>query len=139
MPKTLDFVHLDVFTKQSLQGNQLAVFTDACGLSNLEMQQIASETNLSETTFVFPRERDVEALEGVQVRIFTTVEELPFAGHPTLGTAAVLRSMRNEDRVNLSLKVGKIPVTFANDGSGLAYGEMQQNDPQFLSTHDLKE
>src|SRR5437763_1022205 len=83
---------LDVFTKEPLAGNMLAVFTDARGLSDIEMQKLAKETNLSETTFILPREKDVEATCGIKVRIFTVEEELEFAGHPTLGTANVLRS-----------------------------------------------
>src|SRR5207302_1064727 len=82
---------VDVFTKEPLAGNMLAVFTDARGLTDDEMQKLAKETNLSETTFIFPREKHVEAKSGVKVRIFTVGEELEFAGHPTLGTANVLR------------------------------------------------
>src|SRR5580692_9851372 len=85
------FTQLDVFTSQPLAGNALAVFRDATGLSDAEMQAIAKETNLSETTFVFPRDAATEKERGVRVRIFTVNEELPFAGHPTLGTAVVLR------------------------------------------------
>ena len=85
------FVQLDVFTSRPLEGNALAVFTDARGLSDAEMQAVARETHLSETTFVFPRAPKVERDHGVRVRIFTTEEELPFAGHPTLGTAFALR------------------------------------------------
>ena len=87
------FVQVDVFT-QRLRGNPLSVFTDARGLSNSEMQDLARETNLQETTFVLPRDPTLEAQEGVKVRIFTPEEELPFGGHPTLGTAAVLRNLR---------------------------------------------
>jgi trans-2,3-dihydro-3-hydroxyanthranilate isomerase len=125
------YVLLDVFTHNALEGNQLAVFTDALGLSDAEMQAIAKETNLSETTFIFPREADVERAEGVQVRIFTTQEELPFAGHPTLGTAWVLRQIRGGELVELALRVGKIPVRFAADGDGQLVGEMRQRDPEF--------
>src|SRR6266700_6186560 len=85
-------VQMDVFTKKRLEGNGLAVFTDATGLSDAEMQAVAKETNLSETTYVFPRDAATEKVRGVRVRIFTVAEELPFAGHPTLGTAFVLRA-----------------------------------------------
>jgi trans-2,3-dihydro-3-hydroxyanthranilate isomerase len=122
---------IDVFTHNALEGNQLAVFTDARGLSDAEMQAIAKETNLSETTFIFPREADVERAEGVRVRIFTTQEELPFAGHPTLGTAWVLRQIRGGELVELALRVGKIPVRFAADGDGQLVGEMRRRDPEF--------
>lgn len=126
---------VDVFTKDPLAGNMLAVFTDARGLTDAEMQKLAKETNLSETTFIFPRDKDVEAKSGVQVRIFTVAEELEFAGHPTLGTANVLRS-GGEKQVNLELRVGKIPVTFedAADG-GLPFGEMTQRAPVFGEKH----
>src|SRR5438105_10836570 len=87
-----EFVQLDVFTQTALKGNPLAIFTDARGLSDNEMQALAREMNLSETTFILPREPDVEAREGKRVRIFTVEEELPFAGHPTLGTALYLYS-----------------------------------------------
>src|SRR5436305_2565926 len=103
-------VLMDVFTSIPLQGNQLAVFTDGRGLSDAEMQALARETNLSETTFILPRDAEVEAREGVRVRIFTVHEELPFAGHPTLGTATVLRGLRggNAPEIALALKVGRI-------------------------------
>jgi trans-2,3-dihydro-3-hydroxyanthranilate isomerase len=87
------FVQLDVFSATRLEGNPLAVFTDGHGLSDAEMQALAREMNLSETTFILPRSAAVERSRGVQVRIFTPEEELPFAGHPTLGTAVVLRKL----------------------------------------------
>src|ERR1051326_4684607 len=86
------FISMDVFTSVPLEGNQLAVFTDARGLSDVQMQSIAKEMNLSETTFILPRDLETETERGVRVRIFTVNEELPFAGHPTLGTAMVLRN-----------------------------------------------
>jgi PhzF family phenazine biosynthesis protein len=85
-----EFVQLDVFTQTPLTGNPLAVFTDAHGLDDGEMQAVAREMNLSETTFILPRDPATEAREGKRVRIFTVAEELPFAGHPTLGTALLL-------------------------------------------------
>src|SRR5438874_10149177 len=85
-----EFVQLDVFTQTPLAGNPLAVFTDARGLSDSEMQALAREMNLSETTFILPRDAATEAREGKKVRIFTVEAELPFAGHPTLGTALYL-------------------------------------------------
>jgi trans-2,3-dihydro-3-hydroxyanthranilate isomerase len=96
------------------------------------MQKLAKETNLSETTFILPRDKDVEAKSGVKVRIFTVEEELEFAGHPTLGTANVLRQ-NGERQIDLDLRVGKIPVTF-EDGPG-AFGEMTQRDPEFGAKH----
>ncbi len=132
--RKFSFVQLDVFTSRPLEGNQLAVFTDARGLSDEEMQKLARETNLCETTFILPREAAVERAEGHKVRIFTVSEELPFAGHPTLGTAWYLRQQSNASEIVLDLKVGKIPVRF-EERDGLLFGEMRQADPQFGATH----
>ena len=128
------FVQLDVFTSRPLEGNQLAVFTDARGLSDDEMQKLARETNLCETTFIVPRDAATERAEGHKVRIFTINEELPFAGHPTLGTAWYLQQQSRADEVVLDLKVGKIPVRF-EQRDGLLFGEMRQAEPQFGATH----
>src|SRR5205823_2468863 len=80
--RTYEFVQLDVFTQTPLMGNPLAIFTDARGLDDDEMQALAREMNLSETTFILPRDPATETQEGKKVRIFTVAEELPFAGHP---------------------------------------------------------
>ena len=132
---------LDVFTQKALEGNQLAVFTDARGLSDEEMQALARETNLSETTFILPRSAEVEREQGVKVRIFTVTEELPFAGHPTLGTATTLHSMQQNpsDPVVLDLGVGKIPVTFTMRDRPLPFGEMRQRDPVAGTVHNREE
>lgn len=128
----LDYFVVDVFTDAPLAGNPLAVVFDTAGLSTERMQQLAREFNLSETTFVRRRSEDVESAEGVRVRIFTTEEELPFAGHPTLGTASVLRMQAPDafegDTVTLALNAGRVPVRF--EGEGL-FGEMTQPDPMF--------
>ena len=124
------YVQLDVFTERPLEGNALAVFTDARGMSDAEMQAVARETRLSETTFVLPRDPKVERERGVQVRIFTTEEELPFAGHPTLGTAFALRGNGGAAEIALDLKAGRIPVEFTAENGGRAFGEMRQVDPQ---------
>jgi trans-2,3-dihydro-3-hydroxyanthranilate isomerase len=137
-PRTLPFVWLDVFTDRPLEGNQLAVFTDARGLSQEQMQAIARETKLSETTFIFPRDPKVELEQGVRVRIFTVDEELPFAGHPTLGTATVVRGASGADTITLDLDAGKISVSF-RDENGLAFGEMRQRDPEFLGLHRIED
>ncbi len=131
------YVQMDVFTSQRLEGNQLVVFTDARGLSDAEMLALARETNLQETTFIFPRDAATEDREGFKVRIFNPTGEMPFAGHPTLGTANVLRMQNpsNPSRVLLELKAGKIPVIFRDDARG-AFGEMTQLDPIFGKTHD---
>ena len=130
------FVQLDVFSSQPFLGNPLAVFPDSRGLSDQEMQAIAREMNLAETTFVFPRDAAVERERGVRVRIFTVQEELPFAGHPTLGTAALLRSSRRAPAVVLDLNAGKVPVQFEEAADGAAFGEMTQLDPDFGVRHD---
>ncbi len=132
------FVTVDVFSSRPLAGNPVAVFTDARGLSDAEMQAIALETRLSETTFIIPRDEATERASGVKVRIFTVAEELPFAGHPTLGTASVIASTRNIDEVALDLKVGKIPVSFKATPDGL-FGEMTQRDPEFGKIHNVDE
>ena len=136
--RRLSFVQMDVFTSVPLEGNQLAVFADGSGLSDAEMQAIAKETNLSETTFILPRDAATERERGVRVRIFTVNEELPFAGHPTLGTAMVLRNKSGAEEVALDLNVGRIPVRFtARDG--LPFGMMTQRDPEFTQKHSRED
>ncbi|HEY1731130.1 MAG TPA: PhzF family phenazine biosynthesis protein [Terriglobales bacterium] len=132
--REFSFVQLDVFTSRPLEGNQLAVFSDARGLSDDEMQKLARETNLCETTFIIPRDQQIERQNGHKVRIFTIFEELPFAGHPTLGTAWYLRQHSSDDEIVLDLKVGKIPVRF-EQRNGLLFGEMRQAEPEFGRTH----
>jgi len=128
------FVTVDVFSSKPLAGNPLAVFTDARGLSDADMQSLAREMNLSETTFIFPRDAAIERERGVQVRIFTIASELPFAGHPTLGTAYVLARAQSARRIVLDLKVGQVPVNFEHR-DGLMFGEMTQRDPEFGKIH----
>ncbi|MCW4001594.1 MAG: PhzF family phenazine biosynthesis protein [Candidatus Bathyarchaeota archaeon] len=103
---------VDVFTEEKYTGNQLAVFRGAKALSDIEMQRIAKEMNYSETTFILSDEKHDD---GYDVRIFTPETELPFAGHPTLGTAYVIQQEIVKEPVNkivLNLKIGPIPVTF---------------------------
>src|SRR5438876_934482 len=137
-----EFVQVDVFTQTPLAGNPLAIFTDARGLDDSQMQALAREMNLSETTFIQPRDAATEAREGKKVRIFTVEEELPFAGHPTLGTALYLYASEADSKkpaqITLDLKAGKIPVRFkphsekaSNRVDGLVFGEMRQRDPEF--------
>ena len=148
--RTYKFIQLDVFTQAALAGNPLAIFPDARGLTDAEMQALAREMNLSETTFILPRDAATEAREGKKVRIFTVETELPFAGHPTLGTALYLYASESTKpaEISLDLKVGKIPVRFsANSGDaggdrvdGRVFGEMRQRDPEFgtpLSRDDV--
>jgi len=128
----LEYHVVDVFTETALAGNQLAVVTHQAALDTATMQAIAREFNLSETTFVERRPAAVEQREGVRVRIFTTQEELNFAGHPTLGTASVLKLTAPETLrhsvITLAENVGPIPVRFSG---GDLYGEMTQRDPEF--------
>jgi trans-2,3-dihydro-3-hydroxyanthranilate isomerase len=132
----------DVFTGTPFHGNQLAVFEDAGELTAEEMQRLANETNLAETTFILRRDPQIERSEGMRVRIFTTQEELPFAGHPTLGTAATIRTFFPEyagaEEIVLDLNVGKVPVRFSADKSrgDTPYGVMTQRKPTFGALHD---
>lgn len=134
--RRLPFVQLDVFSSQPLAGNPLAVFRDGRGLSDEEMQALAREMNLSETTFVLPGEAATERERGVRVRIFTVQEELPFAGHPTLGTAFALRGSSGASEVVLHLNAGKVPVRFEEAQGQPAFGEMTQIEPKFGAVHD---
>jgi len=143
MSHSYEFVQLDVFTRTPFTGNPLAVFTDASGLTEQQMQALAREMNLSETTFILPREPQVEAQEGKRVRIFTVEEELPFAGHPTLGTALYLHNTgaSRAGEIVLDLNVGKIGVRFSADSNNRSdrvasdvFGEMRQRDPDFGPT-----
>jgi len=140
MSRNYQFMQVDVFARAPLAGNPLAVFSDAHGLSDGEMQALAREMNLSETTFILPREPQIEARDGMKVRIFTVAEELPFAGHPTLGTALYLYALHGPfEQIVLDLKVGKVPVRFTPDLNnnksgrvdGNIFGEMRQRDPEF--------
>jgi trans-2,3-dihydro-3-hydroxyanthranilate isomerase len=141
MPRTLDYTVVDVFAEHPLEGNPLAVFHDGRSLSDAEMQALARETNLAETTFILPEDAEKEVMEGVRVRIFTTQEELLFAGHPTLGTASWLYLhhplLRGADSITLRLNVGPIQVRFVPGASEAGVrGTMRQNDPVFGAKHD---
>lgn len=139
--RELPYAIVDVFAERPLTGNPLAIFTDARGLSTAQMQALARETNLCETTFILPRDPALEIDDGISVRIFTTEEELPFAGHPTLGTASWLRQnhpgLRDAETIHLRLTAGRIAVRFeppAPGDSGV-FGTMRQNDPVFGAMH----
>jgi trans-2,3-dihydro-3-hydroxyanthranilate isomerase len=134
-PRCLAMSQWDVFSANPLEGNSLAVFSDARGLSDAEMQAIAKEMNLSETTFILPRDPAIEAERGVRVRIFTVHEELPFAGHPTLGTAFALRGVSAAKEITLDLNVGKVPIQFEDKDGEPPFGEMRQVDPKFGVQH----
>ncbi len=152
MKRQLDYTILDVFAERPLEGNPLAVFHDGRGLSDEQMQAIARETNLSETTFVLPSDdAQYDRTEGVRVRIFTTQEELPFAGHPSLGTASWLHlnhpPLRGAVDLKLLLNVGAIAVRMEPQKSEQIPGEpadavfatMWQNDAVFGELHDRSE
>jgi trans-2,3-dihydro-3-hydroxyanthranilate isomerase len=128
------FHTLDVFAQERYAGNQLAVFRHVDGIDDVEMQQIARETNFSETTFIMSDEPENGCF---RVRIFTPGEEVPFAGHPTLGTAFVIQQeiMRQPvDCVVLDLKVGRIPVTFSYVDGKPDIMWMKQQSPTFGQT-----
>src|SRR5262245_18422300 len=132
MPKSYRYLHYDVFTDHLFGGNQLAVFLDSRGLSAETMQAIAKEMNFSETTFVLPAERpDTD----VRMRIFTPGEELPAAGHPTIGsTFALARTGVIEpgrDRFVFGLGIGPVPVALTWKGDDLSFAWMTQKTPTF--------
>jgi len=120
--KTLRYTLCDVFTERALAGNPLAVFTDARTLDSETMQALAREMNLSETVFVLPPERGGHA----RIRIFTPAAELPFAGHPTLGTAFVLGGPLESVELRLELAAGIIPVRLEREGARIGFGWMTQ-------------
>ena len=139
MPPALrhfSFVQFDVFSSRPFEGNPLAVFPDGRGLSDQQMQALAREMNLSETTFVLPGDPATEGERGIRVRIFTVQEELPFAGHPTLGTAFLLRGTTGVGEVALALNVGRVPVRFEEKPGQPVFGEMTQMEPEFAPIHD---
>jgi trans-2,3-dihydro-3-hydroxyanthranilate isomerase len=131
----LTFYIVDVFAEEKYAGNQLAVFRNGASLSTQQMQRIAKEINYSETTFIVSEEmRD----GGYDVRIFTPSQELPFAGHPTLGTAFILQQVIEQPvgSVTLNLKVGQIPVTLSYIDGTIDLLWMRQNPPTFGRTFD---
>lgn len=131
----LRFFWMDVFAEGRFKGNQLAVFPSAERLGSEEMQMIAKEMNLSETAFITGTVKDHAGNESFSTRIFTTEEELPFAGHPTLGASFLLKTLHGGNTITLDLKVGPITVYF-QERDGRLYGEMRQIDPTFGSIHE---
>lgn len=122
---------VDVFAETRYSGNQLAVVRDSGALSTPEMQRIAKEMHFSETTFITSEE---EHEGGYDVRIFTPDFELPFAGHPTIGTAYIVQTQvigKQVESVRLNLKVGQIPVAFSYKGGATDVLWMRQNEPVF--------
>jgi trans-2,3-dihydro-3-hydroxyanthranilate isomerase len=125
-----------VFTSQPLEGNQLAVFVDGRPFGSVEMQRLARELNVSETVFLLPRENDGD----VRVRIFTPQAELPFAGHPVLGTAFVVGRALGAETVVLETGSGLVPIELVREGDRIAFGRMSQPIPTwepFDRPHDL--
>jgi trans-2,3-dihydro-3-hydroxyanthranilate isomerase len=121
----LRYVVCDVFTDAPLEGNQLAVFTDARALDDATMQALAREINFSEVTFVLPAEAGGHA----RIRIFTPLAELPFAGHPTLGTAFVLAGPLQTPELRLETGRGIVPVRLEREENRVVFGRMDQPIP----------
>src|SRR5215470_15218295 len=118
----LPYVVVDVFTDTPLEGNQLAVFTDARSLPAEKMQSLAREMNFAESTFVLPPEQGGDA----RIRIFTPARELPFAGHPVLGSAFVVGERLEHDTVKLETGMGVVPIELKREGGQPVTGRMQQ-------------
>jgi trans-2,3-dihydro-3-hydroxyanthranilate isomerase len=130
------YVVCDVFTSEPLAGNQLAVFTDAREIPEHQLQRLAREMNFSETTFVYPPEADGH----VRMRIFTPATEVPFAGHPTLGTAFVLGTPLQLVEIKIETGSGTVAVQLEREGPRIVFGRMSQPLPtiaQFDGADDL--
>jgi trans-2,3-dihydro-3-hydroxyanthranilate isomerase len=135
---SLRYVVADVFTDAPLTGNQLAVFTDGRDVDEATMQALAREMNFSETVFVLPPENGGHA----RIRIFTPSSELPFAGHPVLGSAFVLAQPLQLVEIRLETKTGLVPVTLEREGPRIVFGRMQQPIPDwepFAEAEELQE
>ncbi len=126
------YVVADVFTDTALEGNQVAVFTDARELPEEMLQRLAREMNFSETVFVYPAEADGHA----RMRIFTPAVEVPFAGHPTLGTAFVLAAPLQLGEIRLETGAGTVPVQLEREGARIVFGWMSQPLPSVVPFPD---
>jgi trans-2,3-dihydro-3-hydroxyanthranilate isomerase len=124
---TYRFVISDVFTDRPLTGNQLAVFTDAREIPEDKLQPLAKEMGFSETVFAYPPESDGH----VRLRIFTPATELPFAGHPILGSAFILGAPLQLSEIRLETGAGIVPVTLEREGARIVFGRMQQPVPNW--------
>lgn len=131
---TYRYVVVDVFTDKPLTGNQLAVFTDAREIPEAELQPLAREMSFSETVFVYPAAGDGHA----RIRIFTPMDELPFAGHPVLGTAFVLAGPLQLPEIRLETGAGVVPVRLDRDEGRIVFGRMEQPIPK-VETFDRPE
>jgi trans-2,3-dihydro-3-hydroxyanthranilate isomerase len=132
---TLRYVVADVFTDTPLEGNQLAVFTDGRDVDDETMQRLALELKFSETVFVVPTEADADA----RIRIFTPAAEIPFAGHPTLGSAFVLGGPLQKPVIRLETGAGVVPVELEREGARIVFGRMQQPIPTVAAYPDERE
>ncbi|MCH0859503.1 phenazine biosynthesis protein PhzF, partial [Pseudomonas aeruginosa] len=119
------YVVIDAFASEPLQGNPVAVFFDCADLSGERMQRMAREMNLSESTFVLRPQQDGDA----RIRIFTPVNELPFAGHPLLGTAIALGAETDKDRLFLETRMGTVPFALERQDGKVVACSMQQPIP----------
>jgi trans-2,3-dihydro-3-hydroxyanthranilate isomerase len=133
--RTFRYAVTDVFTDTPLAGNQLAVFTDARGLEEREMQRLAREMNFSETVFVLPPEAGGHA----RMRIFTPTAEVPFAGHPTLGCAFVLAGPLQVEEIRLETGSGVVAVGLEREADRIVFGRMQQPLPTWHPYDDEAE
>jgi trans-2,3-dihydro-3-hydroxyanthranilate isomerase len=125
MSNSFRYVVADVFTDVPLQGNQLAVFTDARDIPEELLQPLATEMAFSETVFVYPTDGEAH----VRIRIFTPASEIPFAGHPTLGTAFVLAQPMQLGVIAIETGSGVVPVWLERDGPKIVFGRMHQPIP----------
>jgi trans-2,3-dihydro-3-hydroxyanthranilate isomerase len=130
-----DYVIADVFTDTALEGNPVAVFLDARDIPAERMQRIARELNLSETVFILPPTQGGD----VRVRIFTPVNELPFAGHPTMGTAFVLGEILTGDQLVMETHMGPVPFEFDRVGGKVHWARMRQPIPVWQPYEQTKE
>ena len=135
MSRTYRFVIVDVFTEAALAGNQLAVFSNATGMPEETMQRLAREMAFSETTFVLPPEQGGD----FRMRIFTPARELPFAGHPTLGTAFALAGPLQSTLVRIETGAGIVKVALEREGAKVIFGRMQQPIPTVSAFPAVKE
>jgi trans-2,3-dihydro-3-hydroxyanthranilate isomerase len=131
----LRYVVADVFTDTPLTGNQLAVFTDGRDVDDDTMQKLAREMNFSETVFALPPEANGHA----RIRIFTPVAELPFAGHPVLGSAFVLGAPLQLPEIQLETGSGVVPVALEREGARVTFGWMRQPVPEWEPYADAEE
>src|SRR5215471_8811304 len=132
---TLRYLHYDVFTDRALEGNQLAVFPEPAGLTAEDMQRVTREMNFSESTFILPPEAPGT---DVRMRIFTPGEELPMAGHPTIGSTFALAHegtiARGRRDFVFGLGVGPTPVSLEWNADGLSFAWMTQKNPEYGPT-----